>query len=147
LFDFHIIIALQTQTEYRTLSPVWNKIFTFAVKDITSILEITVYDEDKNHKQEFLGKLNFPLWKIKNGEKKWHMLKERKLLRAAPGSNPKILLEMELVWNPVRLVCLSGKLINLFYYEFDTPRALDPSSRIPKETYYLCSVVSNFPSK
>lgn len=96
------MIPQQTQTEYRTLNPVWNKIFTFQVPDITSVLELTVYDEDKNHKQEFLGKLDIPLWKIKNKEKKWYMLKDMKLLHSAKGTNPQILLEMELIWNPVR---------------------------------------------
>lgn len=47
---------LQTQTEYKTLSPCWNKIFTFNVKDINNVLEITVFDEDRDHKVEFLGK-------------------------------------------------------------------------------------------
>ncbi|CAL8113848.1 unnamed protein product [Orchesella dallaii] len=93
---------LQTQTEYRTLTPVWNKIFTFAVKDITNVLEITVYDEDKNHSKEFLGKLDIPLWKIKNKEKRWYMLKDQKLLKPAKGNNAQILLEMELLWNPIR---------------------------------------------
>ncbi|ODM89358.1 Multiple C2 and transmembrane domain-containing protein 2 [Orchesella cincta] len=93
---------LQTQTEYRTLTPVWNKIFNFAVRDITNVLEITVYDEDKNHSKEFLGKLDIPLWKIKNKEKKWYMLKDQKLLKPAKGNNAQILLEMELLWNPVR---------------------------------------------
>ncbi|XP_035701326.1 multiple C2 and transmembrane domain-containing protein isoform X3 [Folsomia candida] len=93
---------LQTQTEYRTLNPIWNKIFTFAVKDFTSILDLTVFDEDKNHKQEFLGRLSLPLWEIKNGEKKWHLLKDRKLLRLAAGNCPKILLELSVHWNPLR---------------------------------------------
>ncbi|TGZ53312.1 Uncharacterized protein DBV15_04315 [Temnothorax longispinosus] len=49
---------LQTQTEYKTLTPSWQKIFTFNVKDINSVLEVTVYDEDRDHKVEFLGKLS-----------------------------------------------------------------------------------------
>ena len=84
------------------MNPMWNKIFTFAVKDYTSVLEVTVYDEDRHHKTEFLGKISIPLWKIKNGEKKWYHLKDRKLIRAARGNCPQILLEMELIWNPVR---------------------------------------------
>lgn len=97
-------LFLQTQTEYRTLTPTWNKIFTFAVKDITSILDVTVYDEDRHHKTEFLGKISIPLWRIKNGEKKWYTLKDRKLIHPARGTNPQILLEMEVAWNPVRLL-------------------------------------------
>ncbi|KAF4518390.1 hypothetical protein B566_EDAN010482 [Ephemera danica] len=62
---------LQTQTEYKTLAPCWQKIFTFNVKDINSVLEVTVYDEDRDHKVEFLGRVAIPLLRIHNGEKKW----------------------------------------------------------------------------
>lgn len=55
---------LQTQTEYKTLSPEWGKIFTFNVKDIHSVLEITVYDEDRDKKVEFLGKIAIPLIRV-----------------------------------------------------------------------------------
>ncbi|CAG0924901.1 unnamed protein product [Notodromas monacha] len=61
---------LQTQTEYKTLSPNWHKIFTFNVKDIHSVLEVTVYDEDRDNKVDFLGKVSIPLLRIQNGEKK-----------------------------------------------------------------------------
>ncbi|KAF7989203.1 hypothetical protein HCN44_007733 [Aphidius gifuensis] len=44
---------LQTQTEYKTLSPNWQKIFTFNVKDINSVLEVTVFDEDKSNYNVF----------------------------------------------------------------------------------------------
>lgn len=73
---------------------------------MTDVLELTVYDEDKNHKREFLGKLHFPLWTIKNGEKKWYLLKDVKLLRSAAGNNAKILLEMYMYWNPVSALIL-----------------------------------------
>ena len=35
------------------------------VKDIHSVLEVTVYDEDKDHKVEFLGKVSIPLLKVR----------------------------------------------------------------------------------
>ncbi|KFB36651.1 AGAP007646-PA-like protein [Anopheles sinensis] len=93
---------LQTQTEYKTLTPNWNKIFTFNVKDMSSVLEITVYDEDRDHKVEFLGKVNIPLLRIRNGEKRWYALKDKKMYTRAKGTQPQILLEMTVVWNKLR---------------------------------------------
>ncbi|VIO96093.1 Uncharacterized protein BM_BM3061 [Brugia malayi] len=90
---------LQTHTEYKTVNPEWNKIFTFAVKDIHSILEITIYDEDPNKKAEFLGKIAIPLLQIQNCERKWYALKDRKLRTPVKGQ---ILLEMDIIWNPIR---------------------------------------------
>lgn len=93
---------LQTQTEYKTLAPNWQKIFTFNVKDINSVLEVTVYDEDRDHKVEFLGKVAIPLLRIRNGEKRWYALKDKKLRGRAKGNSPQILLEMTVVWNVFR---------------------------------------------
>lgn len=93
---------LQTQTEYKTLSPSWQKIFTFNVKDINNVLDITVYDEDRDHKVEFLGRISIPLLRIKNGDKRWYALKDKKLRSRAKGSSPQILLEMTVIWNPIR---------------------------------------------
>ncbi|XP_011632616.1 multiple C2 and transmembrane domain-containing protein isoform X5 [Pogonomyrmex barbatus] len=93
---------LQTQTEYKTLAPNWQKIFTFNVKDINSVLEVTVYDEDRDHKVEFLGKVAIPLLKIRNGEKRWYALKDKKLRGRAKGNCPQILLEMTVIWNIFR---------------------------------------------
>ncbi|XP_047539494.1 multiple C2 and transmembrane domain-containing protein isoform X4 [Vanessa atalanta] len=93
---------LQTHTEYKTLTPNWMKIFTFTVKDISSILELTVYDEDHDHKVEFLGKLAVPLLNIRNGEKRWFALKDKKMRARAKGNYPQILLEMSVIWNPLK---------------------------------------------
>ncbi|KAK0427991.1 hypothetical protein QR680_010528 [Steinernema hermaphroditum] len=90
---------LQTHTEYKTLNPEWNKLFTFSVKDIHSVLEVTVYDEDPNKKVEFLGKVAIPLLKIRNCEKRWYALKDRKLEHRAKGQ---ILLELDVIWNPFK---------------------------------------------
>lgn len=68
------------------------------------MLEVTVYDEDPDYKVEFLGKAAIPLLLVGNGAPKWYPLKDKKLAGPAKGNNPKILLEMQLVWNPVCLV-------------------------------------------
>ncbi|XP_043290081.1 multiple C2 and transmembrane domain-containing protein isoform X1 [Venturia canescens] len=93
---------LQTQTEYKTLAPNWQKIFTFNVKDINSVLEVTVYDEDRDHKVEFLGRVAIPLLRIRNAEKRWYALKDKKLRGRAKGNSPQIMLELSVVWNVFR---------------------------------------------
>ncbi|XP_055882633.1 multiple C2 and transmembrane domain-containing protein 1-like isoform X5 [Biomphalaria glabrata] len=90
---------VQTQTEYKTLNPEWSKVFTFHVRDIHSVLEITVYDEDRNKKIEFLGKVAIPLLKIRNGERRWYALKDRKIIHKTKGA---ILLEMDFIYNHVK---------------------------------------------
>ncbi|KAK7479696.1 hypothetical protein BaRGS_00029072, partial [Batillaria attramentaria] len=90
---------VQTHTEYKTLNPEWNKVFTFKVRDIHSVLEVTVYDEDRDKKVEFLGKVAIPLLRIKSGERRWYALKDKKLIHRTKGA---ILLEMELFYNNVK---------------------------------------------
>ena len=99
------------------------------VQDIHDVLEVTVYDEDKDHKYEFLGKVDIilstffllgkvdiilrtsflhrpptqimvPLLWMKNGERKWIRLKDKSLRKRAKGEEPQILLEMNVFWNP-----------------------------------------------
>jgi hypothetical protein len=70
-----------------------------SVKDIHEVLEVTIYDEDPNKKVEFLGKVAIPLLKIRNCEKRWYGLKDRKLRIPVKG---RVLLEMDVLWNPVK---------------------------------------------
>jgi hypothetical protein len=93
---------VHTHTEYKTLAPIWQKIFQFDVKDSHDHLEVTVYDEDKDHKCEFLGRVTIPLLRIQNGRKRWYMLKNKKLWAPAKGDHPQILLELFFVYNPIR---------------------------------------------
>ncbi|NXN29881.1 MCTP1 protein, partial [Nycticryphes semicollaris] len=55
---------LLTHTVYKNLNPEWNKVFTFNVKDIHSVLEVTVYDEDRDRSADFLGKVAIPLLSV-----------------------------------------------------------------------------------
>jgi hypothetical protein len=52
---------------------------------------------------EFLGKVAIPLLRVRNGEKKWYSLKDKKLHGRAKGNCPQILLEMTVLWNPVSI--------------------------------------------
>lgn len=67
------------------------------VTDITSILEVTVYDEKKC---EEVGKVLIPLLSIKP-DKQWYSLKDNTLKERAKGNNPRILLEVKMIWNLV----------------------------------------------
>uniref|UniRef100_A0A8C7I859 Multiple C2 and transmembrane domain-containing protein 2 n=1 Tax=Oncorhynchus kisutch TaxID=8019 RepID=A0A8C7I859_ONCKI len=55
---------LQTHTIYKTLNPNWNKVFTFPVKDIHDILDLTIFDEDGDKAPDFLGKVAIPLLSV-----------------------------------------------------------------------------------
>eukprot|EP00118_Oscarella_pearsei_P004563 m.19761 g.19761 ORF g.19761 m.19761 type:complete len:916 (+) comp27899_c0_seq1:156-2903(+) len=89
---------VRTQTVYKTLDPEWGKVFSMKIKDIHSVLEITIFDEDR-HRNEFLGRAVIPLLSVLPGEKRWYQLKDRKLKGTVKGQ---LQLEMDLVYNPIR---------------------------------------------
>ncbi|XP_047446792.1 multiple C2 and transmembrane domain-containing protein 1 isoform X6 [Mugil cephalus] len=90
---------LQTHTVYKNLNPEWNKVFTFNVKDIHSVLEVTVYDEDRDRSADFLGKVAIPLLSIQNGERKAYVLKSKELTGPTKGV---IFLEIDVIFNAVK---------------------------------------------
>uniref|UniRef100_A0A669BDG7 Multiple C2 and transmembrane domain containing 1 n=1 Tax=Oreochromis niloticus TaxID=8128 RepID=A0A669BDG7_ORENI len=90
---------LQTHTVYKNLNPEWNKVFTFNVKDIHSVLEVTVYDEDRDRSADFLGKVAIPLLNIQNGECKAYALKSKELTGPTKGV---IFLEIDVIFNAVK---------------------------------------------
>ncbi|XP_046870935.1 multiple C2 and transmembrane domain-containing protein 1 isoform X2 [Hypomesus transpacificus] len=90
---------LQTHTVYKSLNPEWNKVFTFNVKDIHSVLEVTVFDEDRDRSADFLGKVAIPLLQFQDGEQKGYVLKNKKLTGPTKGV---IYLEAEVIYNSVK---------------------------------------------
>ncbi|NXX15133.1 MCTP1 protein, partial [Podargus strigoides] len=90
---------LLTHTVYKNLNPEWNKIFTFNIKDIHSVLEVTVYDEDRDRSADFLGKVAIPLLSIQNGEQKAYVLKNKELTGPTKGV---IYLEIDVIFNAVK---------------------------------------------
>uniref|UniRef100_A0A8B9LCP6 C2 domain-containing protein n=1 Tax=Astyanax mexicanus TaxID=7994 RepID=A0A8B9LCP6_ASTMX len=87
---------LQTHTVYKTLNPEWDKVFTFPIKDIHDILEVTVFDEDGDKAPDFLGKVAIP---IHNGQMISCPLKKEDLGSFSKGT---ILLELEVIFNPIK---------------------------------------------
>uniref|UniRef100_A0A2K6GZM8 Multiple C2 and transmembrane domain-containing protein 2 n=1 Tax=Propithecus coquereli TaxID=379532 RepID=A0A2K6GZM8_PROCO len=90
---------LQTHTIYKNLNPEWNKVFTFPIKDIHDVLEVTVFDEDGDKPPDFLGKVAIPLLSIRDGQPNGYVLKNKDLEQAFKGV---IYLEMDLIYNPVK---------------------------------------------
>ncbi|XP_073200614.1 multiple C2 and transmembrane domain-containing protein 1 isoform X5 [Lepidochelys kempii] len=90
---------LLTHTVYKNLNPEWNKVFTFNIKDIHSVLEVTVYDEDRDRSADFLGKVAIPLLSIQNGEQRAYVLKNKQLTGPTKGV---IYLEIDVIFNAVK---------------------------------------------
>ncbi|XP_059049111.1 multiple C2 and transmembrane domain-containing protein-like isoform X2 [Achroia grisella] len=95
---------VQTHTDRATSEPNWNKTYSFTVNDITSTLDIGVYNESiiSGMKGETLGKLSIPLLRINNDELRWYALKNRSKKSSAKGNCPRILLQISIIWNPVK---------------------------------------------
>ncbi|XP_062439294.1 multiple C2 and transmembrane domain-containing protein 2 [Rhea pennata] len=91
--------SLQTHTVYKNLNPEWNKVFTFPIKDIHDVLEVTVFDEDGDKPPDFLGKVVIPLLSIRNGKQSCYALKNKDLECASKGV---IYLELDVLFNPVK---------------------------------------------
>ena len=95
--------------------------FNSDVEDITDVIEMTVLDENKRTKSDFLGKVRYffdvsyiccnsnhcqvsiPLLNIKNEEKQWYKLKGKSLSKVAKGDSPEILVEIKVFWNQLSL--------------------------------------------
>ncbi|KAJ8417572.1 hypothetical protein AAFF_G00224150 [Aldrovandia affinis] len=90
---------LRTHTLYKTLNPEWNKVFTFPVKDVHDVLEVTIFDEDGDKAPDFLGKVAIPLLSVPNGQQISCMLRKENLQGPSKGT---ISLELEVIFNPVR---------------------------------------------
>eukprot|EP01137_Pigoraptor_chileana_P014276 Opistho-2@4987 len=87
--DPYVIVALgntmfRTETKYKTLNPEWNRTHTLNVRDVHAVLDVQVFDEDKNDSPDFLGRLQIPLLDVRPGPQ-WYALKSKNLLDRAKG--------------------------------------------------------------
>ncbi|XP_053154655.1 multiple C2 and transmembrane domain-containing protein 1 isoform X15 [Hemicordylus capensis] len=111
---------LLTHTVYKNLNPEWNKIFTYNIKDIHTVLEVTVYDEDRDRSADFLGKVAIPLLSVK-ASLRTLMPKEPKYIEEENRISKQLLLR-----NFIRMKRCVMVLINAAYYinscfDWDSP--------------------------
>lgn len=90
----------------KTVNPTWNTMYRMKVTDIHAVLQVTVLTDVK--KQEFLGTVAFPLISVDSRKKQWYALKDETLDKTTGGF---ILLEIDLIYNPVKAVicCFKDK--------------------------------------
>ncbi|XP_058388145.1 multiple C2 and transmembrane domain-containing protein 1 isoform X3 [Diceros bicornis minor] len=111
---------LLTHTVYKNLNPEWNKVFTFNIKDIHSVLEVTVYDEDRDRSADFLGKVAIPLLSVK-ASLRTLIPKEQKYIEEENRLSKQLLLR-----NFIRMKRCIMVLVNAAYYvnscfDWDSP--------------------------
>ena len=105
-------VEFRSEVVPRTTEPHWGERFHFAVTDMTETLHLWVYDRDRFHDPEFLGRLAVPLLAMcarncpeseedSHGERVF-ALKDKKLDGRAKGRHPQIRLRFELTWNLTR---------------------------------------------
>uniref|UniRef100_A0A8C5D0P5 Multiple C2 domains, transmembrane 1b n=1 Tax=Gadus morhua TaxID=8049 RepID=A0A8C5D0P5_GADMO len=120
---------LQTHTVYKNLNPEWNKVFTFNVKDIHAVLEVTVLDEDRDRSADFLGKVSIPLLYVRNGVQRGYVLKNKHLTGPKKGV---VYLEIDVIFNTVKAALKTIVPAENKYIEED-----------PKVSKYVCSYCDN----
>ncbi|XP_068170218.1 multiple C2 and transmembrane domain-containing protein 2 isoform X2 [Antennarius striatus] len=91
---------LQTHTVYKSVNPEWSKAFTFPIKDMHDIIELTVLDENGDKTPNFLGKVAVPLLTVNNGEEISLVLKKEDLIGGV--SRGTITLVLDVIYNRVR---------------------------------------------
>lgn len=64
--------------------------FLSEIEDITKILEITVFNEDRFSRVQFVGQLAIPLTRIHSNRKRWYILKDKNMISAAKGHKPRV---------------------------------------------------------
>ncbi|KAJ8599898.1 hypothetical protein CTAYLR_002818 [Chrysophaeum taylorii] len=78
--------ARRTSVRKKTLEPIWNEQFAFAVTDPEAFLDVWVYDEDQ-FSSDFMGKFSLPLSRFEERKRlrQWFKLLDKKGEAAAGG--------------------------------------------------------------
>ncbi|XP_053602037.1 multiple C2 and transmembrane domain-containing protein-like [Plodia interpunctella] len=94
---------VQTHSARASSEPTWEKSYVFNIYDISSTLDLKVYDSSLNQiRNESLGRVYIPLLRISSRTVRWYALKDRTKRHSAKGNCPRVLLDMSIFWNPVK---------------------------------------------
>ncbi|XP_039745505.1 multiple C2 and transmembrane domain-containing protein-like [Pararge aegeria] len=96
--------SVETNRAATSSEPRWNKCYVFKVYDVTSTLDVKVYDGSLKNVflHESIGKVSIPLLRISNGVIRSYALKDKRKRSNAKGNCPRIKLQMSLAWNPIK---------------------------------------------
>ncbi len=102
-------LEYRSEVSRKTLEPEWKEQFHFDVRDMSEVLHVCVYDHDRFHDPEFLGRVSVPLLAMSAGKdeedshgERVFALKDKKMDKRARGKHPRIRLKFELDWNLAR---------------------------------------------
>jgi len=76
----------RSRTIYKTVNPEWERVFYFDITELYQNLFITLYDEDENDADDFMGRLCIPILEMKQNEKMEYRLKAKQLDKFHQGS-------------------------------------------------------------
>ncbi|XP_073965199.1 multiple C2 and transmembrane domain-containing protein-like [Choristoneura fumiferana] len=116
---------VQTHSCRATSEPAWNKRYVFNVYDITSTLDVKINDSSlrSSFRNESLGIVSIPLFRIVNGEMRWYALKDMNKRNGAKGNHPRVLLQMSMMYNPTKAALKLFRPKEVKY--LDKPKKLD----------------------
>ncbi|CAG9575847.1 unnamed protein product [Danaus chrysippus] len=94
---------VETHRAGSSMEPKWNKCYIFKIYDVTSTLDFKIYDSSvTNVLNDSLGKISIPLLRINSGMTRWYALKDKSKRHNARGNCPRVLLKMDMAWNPLK---------------------------------------------
>ena len=66
----------RSRTIYKTVNPEWERVFYFDITELYQNLFITLYDEDENDADDFMGRLCIPILEMQQDQKVEYRLKD-----------------------------------------------------------------------
>ena len=68
--------CFRSLTIYKSVNPEWERVFYFDITDLYQNLAITLYDEDENDADDFMGRLCIPILEMQQDQRVEYRLKK-----------------------------------------------------------------------